>query len=107
LDTVHHLDDVGARLALDIEEDRFLGVHPGGQFGVLRCLLGLGHIRKLYRCAVSIGDHQVAVVGGLSYLIIGVDRVCSARPVEIALGDVDIGIGESGAQIVDVETVGG
>mgnify|MGYP003694171527 CR=1 FL=1 len=35
--------------------------------------------------AVAVGHHQVVVVGGLPDLIIGVDRVGLARPVEIAL----------------------
>ncbi len=36
LHAVHHLDHVGARLALDVHDDRGRVVHPRGELGVLR-----------------------------------------------------------------------
>jgi hypothetical protein len=38
---------------------------------------------------------------------VGVDGVGARRPVEIALRRVDVGVGDGGAQIVDVEAIGG
>src|SRR6267378_757419 len=102
LDAVDNLDDVGAGLALDIEDDRLLRIHPGGELGVLRPFLGLCDVRQLYRRAVTVGDHQIVVVGGLPDLIVGVDRVGPARSIEAALRHIDIGGGERRAQIVDI-----
>ena len=38
LDAVDHLDHVGARLALDVEDDAGGVVHPAGEIGVLGAL---------------------------------------------------------------------
>ena len=46
------------------------------------------------------------IVVGVLQLIVGVDGVGARRPVEIALGRVDIGVGDGGPEIVDVEAVG-
>ena len=107
LDTVDDLDDIGAGLPLNIDDNRLVGVHPRGELGILSAFGGARDIRQLHRRAVPVSHDQVVVVGRLSDLIVGVDRVGAARPVEIAFGRVDIGIGERRAQIVDVEAVGG
>ncbi len=102
-----HGDDIGARLALDVEDHRRLGVHPGGELDVLGALRHLRHIGEMHRRAVLVGDHQVPVIVGALQLVIGVDGVGARRSVEIALGRVDVGVGDGGAEIVDVEAVGG
>jgi hypothetical protein len=103
LDAVDHLNDVGTRLALDVQDHRRLRVHPGTELAVLRALLDLRHVRQAHRRAILVGDHQVLVVVGALELVVGVDRVGARRPVEIALGRIDIGVGDGGAEIVDVE----
>ena len=47
------------------------------------------------------------VVLGAGQLIVGVDRRGLARAVEAALGRIDVGVVDGGAQIVDVEAIGG
>ncbi len=57
--------------------------------------------------AVAIGDDDRLVVGAREQLVVGVDGVRLARAVERALGLVDVGGGESGAQVFKAEVVSG
>ncbi len=57
--------------------------------------------------AVAIGDDDGHVVGAGEQLVVGVDGVGLARAVEGALGLVDVGGGEGGAQVFKAEVVGG
>ncbi len=107
LDAVDDRDDVGAGLALDVEDDRRHVVHPGGELGVLGAVHDLRDVRQPHRRAVPVGDDQVAIFVGALELVVGIDRVGARRPVEIALRRVDVGVGDRRAQIVDVEAVGG
>jgi len=58
-DAVHHLDDVSARLALDVDDDGGGLVHPGGLLGVLRSVYRPGHVGQHDGRAISIGDHHL------------------------------------------------
>jgi hypothetical protein len=107
LDAVDDLDDVGARLALHVEDDRRHGVAPGRELDVLGAVLHLGDVGEPHRRAVLIGDDEVAIGGGRLQLVVGVDRVGARRPVEIALRRVDVGGADGGAQIVEIEPIGG
>ena len=66
-----------------------------------------GDVLQPHRRTVAIGDHQVEVLLGIGDLVVGVDRRGLRRPVEIALRRVDVGVAECGAQIVDIQAVGG
>ena len=99
-------DDVGAGLALHVEQDRRGCVHPAGELDVLRALQHGGDVGQMHRRAVAVGHDDVLVVVGALQLIVGVDRVGLRRAVEAALGRVGVGVGDRGAQIVDVEAVG-
>ena len=57
--------------------------------------------------AVAIGDDDGLVVGAREQLVVGVDGVGLARSVQRALGLVDVGGGDGGAQIFKAEVVGG
>ena len=59
---VDDLNDVGAGLALDVEDHRRLVVRPGGELAVLRPVHHLGDVRKPHRRAVAIGDDQIEVL---------------------------------------------
>jgi hypothetical protein len=62
LDAVHHGDDVGARLALNVDDHRGLAVHPRGLLRVLRGVDNGGHIGGAHRGPVAIGhDHRLVV----------------------------------------------
>jgi hypothetical protein len=58
-----HLDHVGARLALDVEDDRRDVVHPGGEAHVLGVVDDVGHVREGDRRAVLVGDDDALVLG--------------------------------------------
>ena len=107
IDAVDHLDDVGAGLALHIDDDRRRQVSPGGELGVFRAGDDSGDIRQPHRRAVAIGDDQGAILIGAGDLIIGIDGQRLRRAVEIALGRVDIEIAERGADVIDIEAIGG
>ncbi len=58
------------------------------------------------RRAIAIGDHDRSVVLAGDELIVGIDLVVLARAVEVALGGVDAGLGDGGAQILQIDAVG-
>ena len=62
LDAVDHLDDVGARLALHIEDDRGRRVRPGAELDVLGAVGDVGDVRQPHRIAVAVGDDGVGVL---------------------------------------------
>ncbi len=107
LDAVDDGDDVGAGLALDVHDHRLCRVGPGGEPVVLLRLGDGRHVGHPHRRAVAIGDDDVAEGGGIGDLVVGVDGVGARRAVEIALGRVDVGVGDRGSKVVDIEPVGG
>src|SRR5713226_7235768 len=60
-----------------------------------------------HRRTVLIGDDEAAVLRRALQLVVGVDRVGARGAVEIAFRRVDVGGADGGAQIVEVEAVGG
>src|ERR1700674_1887523 len=102
-DLLYGLDDVGAGLALDRQEDRPLLVEPGGNQLVLTRADGLGDIPDAARRAIAIGDDQIGVVFRMEQLIVGIERVGLARAVERAFRKVDIGLAEYRAYILEVD----
>ncbi|MNM40301.1 hypothetical protein D3C81_511020 [compost metagenome] len=55
LDTVDHFDDVGARLALDVQQHRMVFIGPGSQALVLRAVDDFGHVLETQWCTVVVG----------------------------------------------------
>ena len=107
LDAVDNLDDIGARLALHVNDDRRLVFIQPAELGVLGALDRLRDIGQAHRRAVAVGDTRSIVIGGAFQLVVGIDRIGQARPVEIAFRRVDVGVADRRAQIVDIEAVGG
>ncbi len=107
LDAVHHGDDVGAGLALDVDDDRGLAVHPGGLLGVLGGIDDGGHVGGAHRGPVAIGHDDRLVIGAGKQLVVGADGVRLAGAVERALGLVHVGGGDGRAQIFQAQVVGG
>src|SRR4029077_6594156 len=105
LDAVDDLDDVGAGLALDAEDDRRRGIGPGAELGVFRAVDDGGDVGKPHRAAVAVGDDQIAVLIGAAELVVGVDGRGLRRAVEIALRRIDILVADRGANVVGVYTV--
>src|ERR1700682_4247324 len=102
-DLIYGLDDVGAGLALDRQEDRPLLVEPGGNQLVLSRADGAADIAYADRRPVAIGDDQIIVFVGREQLIVGVERVGLAWAVEGAFRKVDIGLAEHRAHILEVD----
>ena len=103
LDAVDDLDDVGAGLALNVDDQRRRRVHPRLQAIVLGPDLDLRDIGEPDRRAVAVGDDRFRVIVRVADLIVGVDRRGLRRPVEISLRRVDVEVGDRGAQIVEVD----
>ncbi len=74
LDAVDDLDDVGAGLALDVDDERRRRVHPGGELVVLGADLDRRDVAQPDRRAVAIGDDGVEIIVGVADLVVGVDR---------------------------------
>src|SRR5487761_641294 len=98
---------VGAGLAPDVEDHRRRDVHPGAELVIFGAGDDAGDIAQMHRCAVFVGDNQAEIGVRVPDLVVGIDGVRARRPVEIALGRVDIGVGDGGAQIIDIEPIGG
>ena len=107
LDAVNNGDDVGAGLALDIDDDRRLAPHPGGLLRVFGGIDDGGDIGGADRGPIAIGNDDWPVIAALQQLIVGADGVGLAVAVEGALGLVNVGRGEGGAQVFEAQVVGG
>ena len=107
LDAVDDGDDVGAGLALDVDDDRGLAVHPGGLLGVFGGVDDGGYIGGADCGAVAIGDYHGLVIAAGNKLVVGADGVRLAGAVESSLGLVHVGRRQCGAQVFEAEVVGG
>ena len=107
LDLVHGADDVRARLALNVKENRRRLVIPGAQLIVFRARDDIGDVGETHGGVVLVGDDLRAVVRGRAQLIIGVDGVGAGRAVEITLGAVAVGGGDRRAELRQGQTIGG
>ena len=68
------LNDVGAGLTLDCENDRAAVVVPAGDEIVLRRADGVSDVANAHRRAVAVGDDEVVIGAGVEQLIVGVER---------------------------------
>ena len=82
-------------------------VLPRGELVVLGAVDDVGDVGQMHRRAVLVGDDDVAIRVGRLELIVRVDRVRARRPVEAALGAVDVGVADRGAQILQAHAVRG
>ncbi len=106
LDAVDDGDDVGAGLALNVDDDRRLAVHPCGLLRILRRIHDRRNIRSADGGAVAIGDDDRLVVVAGEKLVVGVDGERLAHAVQRALGLVDVRRGNGRAQIFKAQVVG-
>src|SRR6478752_8593301 len=103
LDAIDRLDDIGAWLALNGENDGALLVVPAGDQVVFRPLDGPADVADAHGRAIAVGDDQVVVGVGLQQLIVGIEREALLRPVERALGQIDIGLAQHVAYIFEAD----
>ena len=85
-DLVDDIDDVGARLLEDDEEDAALAIGPGRLVRVLRAGHRLADIAHPQRRAVAVGDDDVVPIRRPDELIVGVNREGARPAVDRALG---------------------
>ena len=107
LDALDHADGVGAGLALHVQDHRRSLIHPRGLIIVLHAIHDVRHVGQHHRRAVAVGHHNVPVVVAGDQLIVGVDLVILARPIEVPFGGVHAGLRQRRAQVFQVDAVGG
>ena len=107
LDAVHHRDDVGPGLALDIYDDGGRLVHPRRELDVFDAVDDVGHVGQPHGGAVLVGDDDLLVLVTRQELIVRPDGEGLPRPLEIALRLIDVGLPEDDAQVFEAEPVGG
>ncbi len=106
LDAVHDVDDIGARLPLDVDDHRRNLVHPGRLLDVLHIVDHVGDIGQMHRRSVAIGDDQRLIFFARKQLIRRTDDGSPLRAVEGALRLIDVRCGHDDAQILQREPVG-
>ena len=74
LHRVDGVDDVGARLLVDQQQDAELAVLEAADLGVLRAVDGDADVADADRRAVAVGDDDVVPGRGLQQLVVVVDR---------------------------------
>ena len=102
---VHDGDDVCAGLALNIENDGGILVGPGSLPGIFHAIDNRGDVGQPHRSAIAVGDDERAVTVTGNKLIVRADGVGLMQAVEGALGHVDVGLAQRGAQILETQTV--
>ena len=104
-DIVHHLDDVGAGLLGDIDQNRRLAVEGAQVADILYPVHHLGHVLQPDRGTIAIRDDQGAVVAGGAGHVIGINLERLFALLNVALGCVGIGRGDRGAHIGQADAV--
>ena len=94
-DAIDRVDDVGAWLALDAQNDRTLLVEPAGEQIVLRSLDDIADVADPHRRAIAIRDDQILVGVRFEQLVISVEGEGLLRTVQRAFRLIDIGLDES------------
>ena len=106
LDAVDHIDDVGTRLTLHVDQYRLVAVGPGGQAFVLGAVDDLGDILQAQRGAVLVAEDQLAVFLDRFQLVVGVELGNPRGPVEVALGLVDVAGRDQAAHVGQAQAIG-
>jgi len=106
-DAVDRLDDVGARLTLDYQNDGLLFVVPGGEPIVFRPIDRFAEILDPHRRPVAVGEDQIVIGARIEQLIIGVERVALARAVERAFRQIDVGLTDHVANVLETDAARG
>ena len=105
LDAVHHLNDVRARLPLDIDDHRGGHIHPRGLLHVLHVVHHVRHIRELHGRAVVVGDHHIGEFLAGQQLIVGINLVILVRPVKISQRGIQAGGLQCRPHVFQVDSV--
>ena len=104
-DAVDGLDDVRARLARQDHRDAGLAIDQAGVSQVLDRIEDLGDVGEPDRRAVAVGDHQIAILGRVRRLIVGVDLIVVVVVFDRALRAVGVGGGERRADVLEADAI--
>ena len=104
-DAVHGIDDVGAGLAENNDEDGGLAVDEAGRAYVFRGVLDVRDIGQLDGGAIVVADHQRHVVHRLEKLVVGYDVGGGCAIGDLALGTVGILPAQHGGNVLQAETI--
>src|SRR5208283_611644 len=104
-DTIHGIDDVGARLTENDDENRGLPVDEAGSAYVLRGILDVGDIGQLHGSAVVVADHQRHVVYGFEKLVVGYDVGAGCAIYNLSLGAVGILPAQHRGNVLQAEAI--
>ena len=104
IDTRHGIDDVGARLFVDQQEDPVVAILPGSKLRILGPVDRDANIAYAHRRAVLVGDDDVVPGGGFEELIVVVDRETVSRAVDRAFGRIDRRRRDYTCQIFELNT---
>ncbi len=107
LDAIDDVDDVRARLALNVHDDGGRRIHPRRLLRVFHAVDDAGHVGHTHRRAVAIGDDDRLVVRAGEDLVVRPDAVALLRSLQIALGLIGIRRRQSAAQILEAQSVRG
>src|SRR5262249_48616201 len=105
LDALYRLDDIGAGLALDVDDDGWLALVEAPDPAVFESIDHIGHISEQDRGSVAIGHDDVAVGIGCGELVVGGDGVGLVRAVERAFGAGDVRRDDHVAQVLERDAV--
>ena len=107
LDVVHHLDGVGAGLALNGQHHGVDPVVPGGHLVVLHAVDDLAQRLQPHRRAVAISDDERPVGGGVLELAVGLHDERLVRSEKSSGGQVDVGILDGVRHLIDADAARG
>jgi hypothetical protein len=105
LHAIDGLDDIGAGLAVDDDENRALAVGEPLVADVLDAVDDVADVAEPHGIGVAIGDHQVFVVGGLAGLVVGIDLDMRGVAFDRALGAVGVGRRQRRAHVLEPDAV--
>ena len=89
VDARHGVDDVGARLFVDQQEDAGFAILPGRKLRILRAINGDADIAYAYRRAILVGDDDVVPGSRLQQLIVVIDGKAVIRAIDRAFWGID------------------
>ena len=106
-DAIHHLNRVGAGLALDGEHDGAVVVHPGPDLVVFHVVQNFAQFLQTHRIAVAVSDDHAPVLGRIRQLTGGFDGEGLLGAVQFSGGKVAVVGLDGGLYFVDADAARG
>ncbi len=92
-------------MPLNIHDHRRRRVHPGSLPHVFGAIDDVGDIRQKYRRAIAIGNNHRLEVLARQKLIVRLNLIILARPVKIAFRQIETGLLNGSAHVLEVDSV--